>query len=66
MTDNDDDDALAAFTRNLFGRPDTDAEDGQDDGRPANHVPREGNNPTPVAGEDLRTFTAELFDRAQH
>ncbi len=29
-----------------------------------NHVPREGNNPNPGSGDDLRSFTRELFGRA--
>lgn len=30
-----------------------------------NHVPREGNNPSPGGGDPLREFTKDLFDQAK-
>ena len=60
-----DDDALSAYARQLFGtEPDPEPEQPPDPVK-GNHSPREGNNPTGQGADaDLRTFTAELFRRA--
>ena len=57
------DDQDRRFLRRLFGeKPEPRAE--PPDPTNGNHVPSEGNNPTPPdSGDDLREFARQLFDR---
>jgi len=61
------DDALSTFARQLFSDPELDPEPEpeQPPDRSKNNLsPREGTNPTVHSDQDLQTFTAELFSRA--
>lgn len=64
MTEHEPDDD-ATFARRLFSsEPEDEPEQPRPDPTKNNHSPREGTNPTGQDHDDLRTFTAELFSRA--
>lgn len=65
MTDDQqqhDDEARSQFARRLFGGTDHAPVEEVPDPTTGNVVPSEGNNPTETP-DDLRAFTARLFDR---
>jgi hypothetical protein len=63
MTEHEPDDD-ATFARRLFSSEPEDEPTQPPDPTKNNHSPREGANPTGQDHDDLRTFTAELFSRA--
>ena len=60
MNPADTEDQMRSFARRLFDIPDEAAD--QTEEKPGNYVPTEGNNPRPPEN-DMRAFTAALFDR---